>query len=64
MAKDCAECSGTGQIRSSETCPTCKGDGTVVDSNGKVVECSNPRCFWGSVEAKYTCPKCNGTGKA
>lgn len=60
---DCSKCHGAKFEQVSETCPTCGGDGEIVDSNGTVKPCPNPRCFWGSVAVSYPCSRCGGTGK-
>ena len=49
---ECDECSGTGAQAGSqpETCPTCRGQGQVLTSNGLF-------------HMRQTCPDCRGTGK-
>lgn len=60
--KKCSECKGSGYKEVSVACGVCKGDGEVLNDAGNVVECNNPRCFYGSVAGVADCPKCDGTG--
>ncbi|MDR0891594.1 MAG: molecular chaperone DnaJ [Mediterranea sp.] len=52
----CDHCHGTGAEGSggSETCPTCKGSGTVI---------RNQQTILGTMQTRTTCPTCDGDGK-
>ena len=52
----CSHCHGTGAEGNggSETCPTCKGSGTVI---------RNQQTILGTMQTRTTCPTCNGEGK-
>jgi len=52
----CGDCGGTGAQRgtSSETCPHCRGTGTVTQSQ---------RTPLGMFQTQSSCPNCRGTGK-
>ena len=52
----CTHCHGTGAEGngSSETCPTCKGRGTVI---------RNQQTILGTMQTRTTCPTCGGEGK-
>lgn len=52
----CSHCHGTGAEGNSgsETCPTCKGSGSVI---------RNQRTILGTMQTRTTCPTCNGEGK-
>ena len=57
--KKCSECGGPGYVAVSIACPTCGGDWEVLNDAGDVIECLNPRCFYGSVAAVADCPGCD-----
>ena len=52
----CSHCHGTGTEGNSgsETCPTCKGSGSVI---------RNQQTILGTMQTRTTCPTCNGEGK-
>lgn len=52
----CNHCHGTGAEGDggSETCPTCKGSGSVI---------RNQQTILGTMQTRATCPTCNGEGK-
>lgn len=52
----CSHCHGTGAEgdSGSETCPTCKGSGSVI---------RNQQTILGTMQTRITCPTCNGEGK-
>ena len=52
----CTCCGGTGAEGASgtETCPTCKGSGSVVH---------NQQSIFGTVQTRTTCPQCGGEGR-
>ncbi len=52
----CSHCHGTGAEGSSgtETCPTCKGSGTVI---------RNQQTILGTMQTRTTCPTCGGEGR-
>jgi len=52
----CTHCHGTGAEGSggSETCPTCKGSGTVI---------RNQQTILGTMQTRTACPTCGGEGK-
>ena len=52
----CSHCHGTGAEGDggSETCPTCKGSGSVI---------RNQQTILGTMQTRATCPTCNGEGK-
>ena len=52
----CTCCGGTGAEGASgtETCPTCKGSGSVV---------RNQQSIFGTVQTRTTCPQCAGEGR-
>lgn len=52
----CSHCHGTGAEGNggSETCPTCKGSGSVI---------RNQQTILGTMQTRSTCPTCNGEGK-
>lgn len=52
----CNHCHGTGAEGSggSETCPTCKGSGSVI---------RNQQTILGTMQTRATCPTCSGEGK-
>lgn len=52
----CSHCHGTGAEGDSgyETCPTCKGSGTVI---------RNQQTILGTMQTRTTCSTCNGEGK-
>ncbi len=52
----CTHCLGTGAEGDggSETCPTCKGSGSVI---------RNQQTILGTMQTRTTCPTCNGEGK-
>ena len=52
----CNHCHGTGAEGDggSETCPTCKGSGSVI---------RNQQTILGTMQTRTTCPTCNGEGK-
>ncbi|MDR0894032.1 MAG: molecular chaperone DnaJ [Prevotellaceae bacterium] len=52
----CTHCHGTGAEGSGgeETCPTCKGSGTVI---------RNQQTILGTMQTRTTCPTCGGEGK-
>ena len=52
----CTHCHGTGAEGNggSETCPTCKGSGTVI---------RNQQTILGTMQTRTTCPTCGGEGK-
>ena len=52
----CTHCHGTGAEGDggSETCPTCKGSGSVI---------RNQQTILGTMQTRTTCPTCNGEGK-
>ena len=52
----CTHCHGTGAEGNggSETCPTCKGSGSVI---------RNQQTILGTMQTRTTCPTCNGEGK-
>jgi len=52
----CSHCHGTGAEGSSgsETCPTCKGSGSVI---------RNQQTILGTMQTRVTCPTCGGEGK-
>lgn len=52
----CSHCHGTGAEGNSgsETCPTCKGSGSVIH---------NQQTILGTMQTRTTCPTCNGEGK-
>ena len=52
----CSHCHGTGAEGNgnAETCPTCKGSGTVI---------RNQQTILGTMQTRTTCPTCNGEGK-
>lgn len=52
----CSHCHGTGAEGSSgsETCPTCKGSGSVI---------RNQQTILGTMQTRTTCPTCGGEGK-
>ncbi len=52
----CSHCHGTGAegSSSSETCPTCKGSGTVI---------RNQQTILGTMQTRVTCSTCGGEGK-
>lgn len=52
----CSHCHGTGAEgdSGSETCPTCKGSGSVI---------RNQQTILGTMQTRTTCPTCNGEGK-
>ena len=52
----CTHCHGTGAEgnESTQTCPTCKGSGTVI---------RNQQTILGTMQTRSTCPTCNGEGK-
>ena len=52
----CSHCHGTGAEGNSgsETCPTCKGSGSVI---------RNQQTILGTMQTRTTCPTCNGEGK-
>lgn len=52
----CSHCHGTGASddSGSETCPTCKGSGSVI---------RNQQTILGTMQTRATCPTCNGEGK-
>ena len=52
----CSHCHGTGAEGNSgsETCPTCKGSGTVI---------RNQQTILGTMQTRTTCPTCGGEGK-
>lgn len=52
----CEHCHGTGAEGNSgsETCPTCKGSGTVI---------RNQQTILGTMQTRTTCPTCGGEGK-
>ena len=52
----CSHCHGSGAEgnSSSETCPTCKGSGTVI---------RNQQTILGTMQTRTTCPTCGGEGK-
>lgn len=51
----CSHCHGSGAEGNggSETCPTCKGNGTIV---------RNQQTILGTMQTRTTCPTCNGEG--
>ena len=53
----CTACGGTGAEGGNnggvETCPTCKGRGTVIRTQ---------RTIWGNMQTQTTCPTCGGEG--
>lgn len=51
----CSHCHGTGVEGNdgTETCPTCKGSGTVI---------RNQQTILGTMQTRSTCPTCNGEG--
>lgn len=52
----CSHCHGTGAEGDggAETCPTCKGSGTVI---------RNQQTILGTMQTRTTCPTCGGEGK-
>jgi len=52
----CSHCHGSGaeDNSGSETCPTCKGSGTVI---------RNQQTILGTMQTRTTCPTCGGEGK-
>lgn len=52
----CTHCHGTGAegTGGSETCPTCKGNGSVI---------RNQQTILGTMQTRTTCPTCGGEGK-
>ncbi len=52
----CTHCNGTGAEGKGgvETCPTCKGSGTVI---------RNQQTILGTMQTRTTCPTCGGEGK-
>ena len=52
----CSHCHGTGAEGDggTETCPTCKGSGTVI---------RNQQTILGTMQTRTTCPTCGGEGK-
>lgn len=52
----CNHCHGTGAEGNggAETCPTCKGSGSVI---------RNQQTILGTMQTRSTCPTCNGEGK-
>lgn len=52
----CSHCHGTGAEGSggTETCPTCKGSGSVI---------RNQQTILGTMQTRTTCPTCGGEGK-
>ena len=52
----CTHCHGTGAEGNggTETCPTCKGSGTVI---------RNQQTILGTMQTRTTCPTCGGEGK-
>lgn len=52
----CPHCHGTGAEdgTSTDTCPTCKGSGTVI---------RNQQTILGTMQTRTTCPTCGGEGK-
>ena len=52
----CSHCHGTGAEGNggSETCPTCKGSGSVI---------RNQQTILGTMQTRTTCPTCGGEGK-
>ena len=52
----CSHCHGTGAEGDggAETCPTCKGSGTVI---------RNQQTILGTMQTRTTCPTCGGRGK-
>lgn len=52
----CGHCHGTGAEGNSgaETCPTCKGSGSVI---------RNQQTILGTMQTRATCPTCSGEGK-
>lgn len=52
----CSHCHGTGAEGNagSETCPTCKGSGTVI---------RNQQTILGTMQTRTTCPTCGGEGR-
>ncbi|MEG0038721.1 MAG: molecular chaperone DnaJ [Bacteroides sp.] len=52
----CTHCNGTGAEGDggSETCPTCKGNGSVI---------RNQQTILGTMQTRVTCSTCNGEGK-
>ena len=52
----CSHCHGTGAEGNSgsETCPTCKGSGSVIRHQQTIL---------GTMQTRTTCPTCNGEGK-
>lgn len=52
----CTHCHGTGAegTGGSETCPTCKGNGSVI---------RNQQTILGTMQTRATCPTCGGEGK-
>lgn len=52
----CTHCHGTGAEGNggSETCPTCKGSGSVI---------RNQQTILGTMQTRTTCPTCGGEGK-
>lgn len=52
----CSHCHGTGAEGSSgaDTCPTCKGSGSVI---------RNQQTILGTMQTRATCPTCGGEGK-
>lgn len=52
----CSHCHGSGAegSRGMETCPTCKGSGTVIRTQQSI---------FGMMQTQSVCPQCNGEGK-
>lgn len=52
----CSNCNGSGAegSHSTETCPTCKGSGTIIRTQ---------KTFLGTMQTQTTCPTCGGEGK-
>jgi DnaJ-class molecular chaperone len=55
-------CKGNRFEQVSKTCPTCGGDGEIAQG-GTVEPCTNPFCYWGSIQATEICSRCKGTGE-
>jgi molecular chaperone DnaJ len=64
--QSCESCQGTGAKPGTkpESCPTCRGRGQVIHSQGFFsISTTCPQCHGGGTVIKNPCTQCRGTGK-